>query len=93
SEQMLDLCDEERLAFLPWAPILDIENDGAAAEIAKNHDVSPRQVVLAWLLARSPSVVPIPGTGTVSHLEQNVAAAGLHLGADEVERLSRAGRA
>jgi pyridoxine 4-dehydrogenase len=92
SESMVDLCDQERIVFLPWAPILDIENDGAAAEVAKNHDASPRQVVLAWLLARSPSIVPIPGTGTVGHLEENIAAAGIRLSASEVETLSNAGR-
>jgi pyridoxine 4-dehydrogenase len=93
SESMVDLCEQERLVFLPWAPILDIENDGAAATIAKAHDCTPRQVVLAWLLARSPSIVPIPGTGTVGHLEENVGAAGIVLDGHEIEALTAAGRA
>jgi pyridoxine 4-dehydrogenase len=63
SESMVDLCEQERIAFLPWAPILDIDEDGAVAEIARTHDCTHRQVVLAWLLARSPNILPIPGTG------------------------------
>jgi aryl-alcohol dehydrogenase-like predicted oxidoreductase len=93
SESMVDLCEQERIVFLPWAPILDIENDGVAAEIAKNHDSTPRQIVLAWLLARSSAIVPIPGTGTVSHLEENVGAAGIELDGREIEALTNAGRA
>ncbi len=92
SESMVDLCEQERLAFLPWAPILDIENDGVAAGIAKTHHSTPRQVVLAWLLARSPSILPIPGTGTVGHLEENVGAAGIELEGHEIKALSAAGR-
>jgi pyridoxine 4-dehydrogenase len=93
SESMVDLCEQERLVFLPWAPILDIEKDGATASIAKAHDCTPRQVVLAWLLARSPSIVPIPGTGTVAHLEENIGAAGIVLDGHEIEALTNAGRA
>jgi pyridoxine 4-dehydrogenase len=93
SESMVDLCEQERLVFLPWAPILDIDKDGTAAEIARTHGCTPRQVVLAWLLARSPSILPIPGTGTVGHLEENVGAAGIELAPDEVAALSAAGRA
>ena len=92
SESMVDLCEQEQMAFLPWAPILDIENNGVAAEIAKRHGATPRQVVLAWMLARSPSILPIPGTGTVDHLEENVGAAGIELDGHEVEALSEAGR-
>jgi len=93
SESMVDLCEQERIVFLPWAPILDIEHDGAAAEIARKYECTPRQVVLAWLLARSPAVLPIPGTGTVGHLEQNVAAAAITLDASEIATLNNAGRA
>ncbi len=89
SESLLDLCDQERLVFLPWAPILDIEKDTAVAGIADRHRATPRQVALAWLLARSPSVLPIPGTGTVAHLEENIAAAAIDLSPDEVATLNR----
>ena len=58
------------------------------AEMAKNHKGTPRQVVLAWLLARSPNILPIPGTGTVGHLEENVAAAGISLEPHEIEALT-----
>jgi pyridoxine 4-dehydrogenase len=93
SESLVDLSEQERLVFLPWAPILDIENDGVVADLAKSHDCTPRQIVLAWLLARSPSILPIPGTGTVDHLEENVGAAGIALGGHEIEALTAAGRA
>jgi pyridoxine 4-dehydrogenase len=92
SESMVDLCEQERIVFLPWAPILDIETDGTAAEIAKKHGATPRQVVLAWLLARSSAILPIPGTGTVRHLEENVGAAGIELDGHEIEALTAAGR-
>jgi pyridoxine 4-dehydrogenase len=88
SESMVDLCEKEGLAFLPWAPILDIERNRAVAQVAEGHGATTRQVVLAWLLARSPAIVPIPGTGSRSHLEENIGAAALHLEADEVEQLS-----
>jgi pyridoxine 4-dehydrogenase len=92
SESMVDLCEQERMAFLPWAPILDIDKNTAVAEIAKNHGCTTRQVVLAWLLARSPSILPFPGTGTVAHLEENVGAAGIKLEAHETEALTFPGR-
>jgi pyridoxine 4-dehydrogenase len=88
SDSLIDLCELETLAFLPWAPIQDVQGNLAVQEIAERHQASPNQVVLAWLLARSPSVVPIPGTGSVAHLEENVAAAGLRLSPEEVARLN-----
>jgi aryl-alcohol dehydrogenase-like predicted oxidoreductase len=91
SESLVDLCEQEELAFLPWAPIQDLDAHPAIARIAGERHVDPRQVVLAWLLARSPAMLPIPGTGSVSHLEDNIAAAGLRLSPAEVAELS-AGR-
>jgi pyridoxine 4-dehydrogenase len=73
--------------FLPWAPIQDLGRNPALRQVADRHQASERQVVLAWLLARSPATLPIPGTGTVAHLEANVAAAGLRLGPEEVDAL------
>ena len=84
SESLVDLCEQEQLVFLPWAPIQDLDSDRIVQEIARRHDATPRQIVLAWLLARSPSILPIPGTGSVSHLEDNVAAAAIKLTAAEV---------
>jgi pyridoxine 4-dehydrogenase len=69
---------------VPWAPIQDLEGNRPVQEIARRHGVSPRQVVLAWLLARSPSILPIPGTGAVSHLEDNIAVAAIELTPVEV---------
>jgi pyridoxine 4-dehydrogenase len=92
SESMIDLCEQETLAFLPWAPILDIDSDGPVAETARRHGCTPRQIVLAWLLARSPVVLPIPGTGSLSHLEENMGAASLILEPGEIATLGAAGR-
>lgn len=94
SEEVLDYCEREGIGFIPWFPLAAgklAEPGGAAAEIAAAHDASTGQVALAWLLARSPVMLPIPGTSTVSHLEQNVAAADLRLTDEEVARLTAAG--
>ena len=90
SDALVDLCEQEQLVFLPWAPIQDLGRgrDQALREIADRHHASPRQVALAWLLARSPAILPIPGTGSAAHLEDNVAAAGLRLDPAEVDALT-----
>jgi pyridoxine 4-dehydrogenase len=88
SDSLIDLCEQEQLAFLPWAPMQDLDHNSALREVAGRHGATARQVVLAWLLARSPAVLPIPGTGTVAHLEDNVAAAGLQLHPTEIDALS-----
>jgi pyridoxine 4-dehydrogenase len=88
SESLVDLCEQEGLAFLPWAPIQDADEVPAARDIAERHGVSVRRVVLAWLLARSPAMLPIPGTGSPDHLDDNIAAAGLTLTPDEVATLT-----
>jgi aryl-alcohol dehydrogenase-like predicted oxidoreductase len=90
SDGLIDLCEQEQLAFLPWAPVID-SDEGTVGPIAKAHGATVHQVALAWLLARSPSVLPIPGTGSVSHLEENVGAAGLRLTPDEIEQLDQLG--
>jgi pyridoxine 4-dehydrogenase len=88
SESLVDLCDEEDLVFLPWAPIQDVGRSSPVATIAERHGTTITQVVLAWLLARSPAILPIPGTGSVAHLEENVAAANLQLELDEITTLT-----
>ena len=80
SEAMVDLCEQEMLVFLPWAPIEETGTSPAILSAARRHGVSERQVVLAWLLARSPQVLPIPGSGSPEHVEQNIAAASIDLG-------------
>jgi aryl-alcohol dehydrogenase-like predicted oxidoreductase len=88
SESMLDLCEQEDIAFLPWAPIQDADANDALGEVASRHRVSTTQIVLAWLLARSPAMLPIPGTGSVAHVEDNVTAATVRLDDDDVRALS-----
>ena len=88
SDPLIDLCEQERLAFLPWEPIQALGRHPTLWQIAERRGADPRQVALAWLLARSPVVLPIPGTHTVAHLEHNIAAAGLRLSAAEVDALS-----
>ena len=94
SEDVLDYCAEQGIGFIPWFPLAAgklAEPGGPVAEIAAAHDATPGQVALAWLLVRSPVMLPIPGTGSVAHLEENVAAAELTLGEDELVRLDQAG--
>jgi aryl-alcohol dehydrogenase-like predicted oxidoreductase len=90
SESMVDTCEVEQIAFLPWAPIQQADSNPAVAEAARQHSASPRQIVLAWLLARSPEILPIPGTGSPGHVETNVAAASIGLSSDEVAAITRA---
>src|SRR5215472_6287560 len=88
SESMVDTCEQEQIAFLPWAPIQQADSNPAVAEAAKRHDASPRQIILAWLLARSPQILPIPGTGSPGHAEDNIAAASIELSPDEVTAIT-----
>ena len=88
SETLVDLCEQEDLVFLPWAPIQGIDDDAVVARIAERHGATPRQIVVAWLLARSPAILPIPGTASPDHLDDNIAAAGLDLAEDEVAQLT-----
>lgn len=79
SEPIVDLCDQEKIAFLPWAPIQDVDRIVPVATAARSHGVSTRQIVLAWLLGRSPHMLPIPGSGSPEHVTENVAAASVQL--------------
>jgi pyridoxine 4-dehydrogenase len=88
SESLVDLCEQEQMIFLPWAPIQDLERNRIVQEIARRYDATPRQIVLAWLLARSPQILPIPGTGSVSHLDDNLAAAAIKLTPAEVASMT-----
>jgi pyridoxine 4-dehydrogenase len=90
SESMVDLCDQELLVFLPWAPVQQTETVRAVQDAARNHGVSPHQIVLAWLLERSPQILPIPGTSSPEHVEENVAAASIELTADEIRAIFKA---
>ncbi len=95
SADVVEACDANGIGFIPWAPIdaSDLASHGGLLdEIAAAHDATRRQVALAWLLARSDVMLPIPGTSTLDHLESNVAASQLSLTDDEVKRLTDAAR-
>jgi aryl-alcohol dehydrogenase-like predicted oxidoreductase len=88
SESMLDVCETEELVFIPWAPIgQGTSGNRAVAKIASAHGATTHQTALAWLLARSPSMLPIPGTSSVAHLEENIAAASIRLTQAEVDQV------
>jgi pyridoxine 4-dehydrogenase len=91
SEAIVDRCEDENLAFLPWAPMDqgDVAQRATFNDIAGAHGATPRQVALAWLLARSPVILPIPGTGSLRHLEENLAARSLILTPNEIAVLNR----
>ncbi len=94
SEDVLTYCTEKQIAFIPWAP-LDAgrasEPGGTVDTLARRLGASQHQVALAWLLQRSPMMLPIPGTGSVAHLTENLAAADLVLDADAVAALDAVG--
>jgi aryl-alcohol dehydrogenase-like predicted oxidoreductase len=88
-DYVVDYCQSNRIAFIPWFPLGAGKVAGEVlSRIARAHGASPTQVALAWLLRRSPIMLPIPGTSSTEHLEQNVAAASLHLAEEEYEELS-----
>ena len=89
SEALIDLCEQELLAFLPWAPVQDADKNPAVTDAARRHGVTTYQIVLAWLLARSPQMLPIPGTGSAEHVEENIAAAGISMNQDEIAAISK----
>ncbi len=94
SEALLDHAEAEGIGFIPWFPLATGELAGTGGpldQIAQELDATPSQLALAWLLARSPVMLPIPGTSTVAHLEDNLAAAGLQLSDAQFEALSAAG--
>jgi pyridoxine 4-dehydrogenase len=86
SEAVLQACEREEVGFIPWFPLATgrlARPGGSLGEIAARHDATPSQIALAWLLGHSPVMLPIPGTSSVAHLEENVAAAALELTEDE----------
>jgi aryl-alcohol dehydrogenase-like predicted oxidoreductase len=94
ADAVLRACETDGIAFLPWAPVRMGDLAAATAElsgVAARHDATAAQVALAWLLQRSPAILPIPGTSSVDHLRENVAATGVDLTDDDLEELSRVG--
>ncbi|MFA7510654.1 MAG: aldo/keto reductase [Mycolicibacterium vanbaalenii] len=96
AEPVLDACEADGIAFIPWFPLAAgplAAADGPLHRIAAEHHATPSQLALAWLLKRSPVMLPIPGTSKVAHLEENVAAAQIDLTDAEFETLGNAGAA
>ncbi len=95
SEEVLTYCEQEGIGFIPWFPVAAgklARPGGLLDEIASAHSATHAQLALAWLLRRSPVMLPIPGTGSVAHLEENCAAAAVELTDDEYEALTAAGQ-
>jgi aryl-alcohol dehydrogenase-like predicted oxidoreductase len=95
SEDVLDYCEANEIGFIPWYPLAAgmLNRQGSVLDaVAKAHEATPGQIALAWALRRSPVMLPIPGTGKVRHLEENVAAAAIRLTDEEFAGLDKAGR-
>jgi aryl-alcohol dehydrogenase-like predicted oxidoreductase len=93
SEDVLDYCEQEGIAFIPWFPLATgklTQDGGPLDEISARREARPSQIALAWLLHRSPVVLPIPGTSSVAHLEENTAGAEIKLSDEEVAELNEA---
>jgi pyridoxine 4-dehydrogenase len=93
AEDVLEYCEKQKIGFIPWFPLAAGKVSGASSplgRVAEQWKASPSQLALAWLLARSPVMLPIPGTSSVEHLEENVAAAELKIEEKDLEKLSRA---
>lgn len=95
SEDVLDYCAANGIGFIPWFPLAGgelVSGHADAKAIAEKHNASPSQIALAWLLKRSPVMLPIPGTGKVKHLEENVAAAAITLSDADFATLDKIGK-
>jgi pyridoxine 4-dehydrogenase len=93
SESVLETCEHDGIGFIPWFPLAIGElahQGGPLDELARRHDAAPGQLALAWLLARSPVMLPIPGTSSIEHLEENLAAQSIELDPADVEQLEAA---
>jgi pyridoxine 4-dehydrogenase len=93
AEELLDHCSEHAIGFIPWFPLATgkLARDGSPLdEVAGEVGATPSQLALAWLLRRSPAMLPIPGTSSVSHLDDNLAAASIELSDEQFERLAEA---
>jgi pyridoxine 4-dehydrogenase len=93
AEPLLDYAEANGIAFIPWFPLATgalAREGGPLDEMAKQHGVKPSQLALAWLLKRSPVMLPIPGTSSAAHVEENIAAAGIKLSEDDFNKLSNA---
>jgi pyridoxine 4-dehydrogenase len=87
SEEVLQRCAYERIAFLPWAPLQGFDSDPVVARIAAKHGATLNQVALAWLLHHSPAMLPIAGTSSVEHFEENLAGVAMELSEEDIAAL------
>ena len=95
SEEMIDICERQGIGFIPWNPLAAGElarPGGSLDQIAKRHNAKPSQIALAWLLKRSSTMLPIPGTSSVKHLEENVMGATIRLTQEEFEAIDRSSK-
>jgi aryl-alcohol dehydrogenase-like predicted oxidoreductase len=90
-EPALDYCERENIGFIPWFPLQTgkLAKEGSLTRIAARHHATPAQIALTWLLKRSRVMLPIPGTGKVKHLDENIGGAGIELSDGEFEEISR----
>jgi aryl-alcohol dehydrogenase-like predicted oxidoreductase len=91
----IEICEREGAVYMPWWPLAGGQltgEGGALKEVAEMHDATPGQIALAWLLQRSPAMLPIPGTSSVEHLEENMRAADITLAPEEVATLEAEAR-
>jgi aryl-alcohol dehydrogenase-like predicted oxidoreductase len=94
-EDVVDYCEKHKIAFIPWFPLAAgalTKPGGVLDKLAKSHSVTTSQIAIAWLLRRSPVMLPIPGTSKVKHLEENVATAELKLSENEWQQLEEAAK-
>ncbi len=95
SEKMIDLCARQGIGFIPWSPLAFGElarSGGTLDQVAKQHNAKPSQIALAWLLKRSSTMLPIPGTSSVKHLEENSVGATIRLSQGEFDAIDRASK-
>ena len=95
NEDVLDYCENNGIGFIPWYPLAAgrlAKSGSILGAVAKAHDATPSQIALAWVLKRSPVMLPIPGTSKVAHLEENVAAVNIQLSDEEFDALDREGQ-
>jgi pyridoxine 4-dehydrogenase len=92
SDEMIDICAQQGIGFIPWGPLAagDLARPGGPVDqAAKRHNVQPSQITIAWLLHRSPNILPIPGTSSVKHLEENVVGATIKLTPEEFQAINQ----
>ncbi len=96
SEAMIDTCAQQGIGFIPWAPLSMgalAEPGSVLAQVAQRHAATPNQILVAWLLQRSSTMLPIPGTSSIAHLEENVAGAAIRLSQEDFDAIDQAARA